>query len=382
MELVRLKAENYDEWLHILNTVFSQHNGREMDFEKSLPKMCIKDDYHMGMHFGIKDEGKLVSVIGVYPLKVKIGDENITSATAGNVATLKEYEGRGYMRCLFEKAMEELEKIGADFSRLGGFRHRYNRYGYEAAGTLYKFSFNTQYTNALSGGKYAEFKKITKDDKKELEFINKLRQKEKMYVMRSDDDTYLGDYHTLCAWENTPYIAVYEGEMTGYISVSPDGKTIDDICATDLENFKRIIFGWQKKADMQISFSIPPFKYEEIKYFSSVSALLSTYSPCHFKIINFDKIANALIKLKKEYTFMAEGESVIEIEGWGNLLISNKDGNAFCEKTTKNASIKLDKITATRFLFGPFEPNYVSHCDAFLSSVLPLPLSWNTLDRV
>ena len=79
---------------------------------------------------------------------------------------------------------------------------------------------------------------------------------------------------------------------------------------------------------------------------------------------------------------MSEGESVIEIEGWGNLLISNKDGNAFCEKTTKNASIKLDKLAATRFLFGPFEPNYVSHCDAFLSSVLPLPLSWNTLDRV
>ena len=30
-----------------------------MNFELELPKMCIKDDYHMGMHFAAKENGKI-----------------------------------------------------------------------------------------------------------------------------------------------------------------------------------------------------------------------------------------------------------------------------------------------------------------------------------
>ena len=98
MEIIKLKSENYDEWLHVLNTVFTIHNGKDMDFEKSLPKMCVKDDYHMGMHFGIKDEGKIVSLLGVYPIETKIDGKDFMFSTVGNVATLKEHEGKGYMK--------------------------------------------------------------------------------------------------------------------------------------------------------------------------------------------------------------------------------------------------------------------------------------------
>ncbi len=37
--------------------------------------------------------------------------------------------------------MQELERIGADASRLGGSRHRCDRFGYEGAGTLCNFTF-------------------------------------------------------------------------------------------------------------------------------------------------------------------------------------------------------------------------------------------------
>jgi len=128
MEIVKLFASDYDEWLDVLNTTFTQKNKREMNFEKQLPKMCVKDDNYMGKHIAIKEDGKICALLGVYPLKVNICGKELMFATVGNVATLPEYEGRGYMRLLMGEAMKELERIGIDASRLGGDRQRYNRY--------------------------------------------------------------------------------------------------------------------------------------------------------------------------------------------------------------------------------------------------------------
>mgnify|MGYP003303998120 CR=1 FL=1 len=87
------------------------------------------------------------------------------------------------------------------------------------------------------------------------------------------------------------------------------------------------------------------------------------------------------IKSSNQITF-TEHKKIIEIKDWGNLLVYNKNSETFCPKTDKSADVTLDKLTATRLLFGSFDADTVIKCDNFLSSVLPLPLSWNTLDRV
>ena len=51
MEIRRVKAEEYDKLLELLNFTFGKYNNREMDFEKELPVMCKRDDEHMGKHF-------------------------------------------------------------------------------------------------------------------------------------------------------------------------------------------------------------------------------------------------------------------------------------------------------------------------------------------
>ena len=53
MEVKRLGVQHYDELIALLNAVFSRKNHRQMDFEKEMPKMCIRDEVHMGCHFGI-----------------------------------------------------------------------------------------------------------------------------------------------------------------------------------------------------------------------------------------------------------------------------------------------------------------------------------------
>ena len=385
MEIVRLMKNDYDEWIYVLNTVFTKQNNREMDFEKELPKMCVRDDYHMNMHFAVKEDGKICALLGVYPLKLKVGDTHLLFSTLGNVATLPEHEGKGYMRALMEEAMRELKRIGADASRLTGARQRYNRYGYETCGVSYNFQINDFTTKYCSkSDEVIEFREISYDDKKELSYIIELRKNMPMYVERAYDDTHRGDFDALRAFGHKVYVAINEdGKMIGYLSVSSNLGGISDICAESFETLKTIIYSWQKKVGGNIDFSLLASNVEAVKYYSLVSSRMTISSPSRFKIINFDKVADAFIKLKKNSgAFMPEGESVIEIKDWGKLLIYNKNGKTYCEKTDKEASLSFDRLEATRFLFGPFEPNTVKDADTFLSALLPLPFSWCGMDRV
>ena len=94
---------------------FGNKYKRPMDFLSELPKMWGRDDEHMGKHIGVFEDGKLCSVVGIYPLKTFIDGEEFLFATTGNVATLPEYEGRGY--------------VGRAYGGKGNFRFRGSRMG-------------------------------------------------------------------------------------------------------------------------------------------------------------------------------------------------------------------------------------------------------------
>lgn len=385
MEIVRLTAQDYDEWLYVLNTVFTKQNKKDMDFEKELPRMCVRDDKHMGRHLAVKDGGKICALLGIYPLPVKIGDAELMFSTVGNVATLPEQEGKGYMRMLMQEAMKELERIGADASRLGGVRQRYNRYGYEMCGMQYSFvidDFTSKY--CFPAQEKILFKKITLENTKELEFINFLRGRLPMHMQRSYGGTYWGEFAALCTWNNLPYVAEDEkGNLLGYFSVSKDLKTIAEVNAVDTEALKKILYNWQKRVTGEITFVLSPFATDAISYFAEVAEHMTLTSPCHFKVIHYDKIADALIKQKVHLApRICNGEKVIGIKDWGNILIYHRDKEAFCKKTDKAAEIVVDKLEASRLLFGPLGPDIIVEEDAFLKSILPLPLGWSTLDRV
>ena len=44
MEIVKLRASDYDECLKVLNVTFTKQNKKLMDFEKELPKTVIEYD--------------------------------------------------------------------------------------------------------------------------------------------------------------------------------------------------------------------------------------------------------------------------------------------------------------------------------------------------
>ncbi|MBQ7887111.1 MAG: GNAT family N-acetyltransferase [Clostridia bacterium] len=139
MKTERLTSRDRDEILSVLNRSFTRP-GHTADFEKNLPIMWTGEHDYPSRHFGVREDGRLIAMLGVYPLPVSIAGHDLLFSTVGNVATLQEARGKGCMKLLMDAAMEELAHIGADASRLGGIRSRYNRFGYDHAGRSIRFT--------------------------------------------------------------------------------------------------------------------------------------------------------------------------------------------------------------------------------------------------
>ena len=386
MELLRLKKTDYDEWLALENDVFSRHNGSPMNFERSLPKMCVRDDEHMGKHFGIREDGRLRAVVGIYPLPVVIAGEKLLFSTVGNVATSPDYEGRGFMRRLMTAAMDELTLIGADASRLGGLRQRYNNYGYDKCGSLYQFTLSGRNVDKCLPDFESDltFEKIPPDGFATLIEANRIQRMSGMAAIRSEENGCYDVYSSMTAWKNVPFAARRaDGRIVGYLSVSEDMGRIAESFAENDDVLFEMIVKWQRESEKQLSFGLAPWQAGAVRKFSAICENMSVSTPSSFKIINHERVASALMKLKAGYSELPDGEFVLGIKDYGNLRFHSSGGEYGCELCEKSPDLTLDRLSAARFLYGPLPPSMTADVrNAFLESLLPLPLSWNPQDRV
>jgi len=380
MEIKKLDAEHYDEIIGILNEVFTEQNGRIMDFEKEIPKMCIRDDEHMSRHIGIFDEGKLVACMGVYPFEAIVAGKKLKLATVGNVVTRKSHEGRGYMSAMFDVAMNEVERLDIDAARLSGLRSRYNRYGFEACGQNYNFTFTAKNRQnkcpEYKGG--IRFEEITAESKAALAFAAELYNKNKICVPRTADNAML----SLTMWKNTPYIALKGNESIGYLSANDSGKNLAEQFAVDTEALSDMLCAWQERVDTDISFSLQAHQVDAVRLFSAICEYSRIQSPSHFFIRNFARFTDAFMKLKASVGNMMVGELYLEIMGYGTVRMYADGNTAGCELCDHKPDITLDRLAASRYVFGPYPPIITAEAPVLAQAWFPLPLSWNGQDRV
>jgi len=381
-----LTKNDADEALDFLNLVFSMakypHN-----FKKSLPKIWEGDLSGVERHMAIRTDGRIKAIVGVYPLPVDVAGEKLLFATMGNVASHPLENGRGYMSCLLDEAMKELDRMDVDGARLGGLRQRYVRYGYEPAGSQYQFTLTAHNLKNFYKGmpcKDIVFTKIAPEDTDTLLWCKSLFEKESMWVDRKGALTF---YNSVTAWENIPHIATLNGEKIGYITVSPDKTRVNEICALSTEDILSILRAWLETNRFdRISLPVDPYRADLARALQPICEDWNITMPSRFYIRRFDRVANAFMKLKSSITPLAEGSAVINIESFGSIRLFNENGKTGAEKTELAPDLTMNPLEAFRFHFYPLPPYCTSSLPAdkagMLTSWLPLPLGWNTLDRV
>lgn len=380
MEIKRLNATHYDALITLLNEVFSKKNGRKMDFEKEIPKMCVRDDLHMGRHIGIFEGGRLCAAMGIYLFETVVAGQSLRFSTTGNIAVHPDCEGRGYMDTMMKAAMEELERCGVDVARLGGLRSRYNRYGYESCGQNYSFTF----TQKNRERKFPAFKsdvtftEIKKQDEEALSFAASLYNQNAIAVPRTPESAYL----SMTTWQNAPYLATRNGTPIGYVCANAAGNVIAELSALDTAALADVVCAWQARVGANICFTLPAYSIEAVRLFSAVCESSSIQVPSHFKIRRWDKTVDAFMKLKASYCPLPSGELFLGIEGFGTLRLFVNEAGCGCESVEGEAELTLDPLAAARYLFGPYPPIATAEASPAAQAFLPLPLSWNGQDRV
>ena len=382
MEIKRLKKENYDELISLLNLVFSKENNCEMDFERELPNMCIKDDAHMRKHVGLFVENKLVSVVGVYPLPTMVLDGKVNFCTVGNVATHPDYEGNGYMNVLLNRAMKIVKEEKYDACRLGGDRARYLRFGFELCGRNYSYYVtpkNTKKSLLSDYGRNTKVIEILSSDEESLTFARDVYHQNKVSVIRSDCAEM---YRVMTAWKNTPYLVFKNDVPIGYFTLTPNKKTVSEAYAIDKEAYLDTVVAISNYLSSGFEITLFEHDIDLVREMNKCAEYMSIQIPSNFNVVNFEKIVDAYIKLKASYTSLATGSVTISIKAYGKIKIFADEKGCGCTKFDGDCDFELSKPEATRFIFGMHPPVAVTEPNFFAKANFPLPLSWNTQNRV
>ncbi len=399
VNMERLTAEDYDEALALLNLAFHGDNSTKPSFEVSLPKMWKRDDEHMGKHIAYRVAGQLKTIVGIYPLKTKIGKHEFTFCTVGNVATHPDSRGKGYMHELMTAAISELACMNADAARLGGLRQRYERYGFEPAGTKYTFTLTKKNImsirdTGLTTSKI-KFVPIGLGDTGYLAKARELFSRQAIAVERTNPEEF---YLSTKAWQMNPWAALDEkGEMMGYLVASENKSSLAEqlvySCSGD-SRFIDMISAWVMQNDLDsLKLELAPWDRQNCRALGLLCESVSISVASSFLIRSWAEITNALIDLKTQQDRMPEGSLVLGIEGYGNIMMKVQDGAGSCCRTDQKAALTLHPLDAIRLLFGHMPPWTVADLSQtaslpsaptamLLNSWLPLPLSWNGQDRV
>ena len=91
--------------LEVLNESFTHKEvptdtPYQADFVANLPIMWTKEHDYPCRHLAVKENGRIVSLLGIYPLPAVIDGEKVLIGTIGNIASLPAARGRGYMKQL------------------------------------------------------------------------------------------------------------------------------------------------------------------------------------------------------------------------------------------------------------------------------------------
>lgn len=372
----RLTEKDYDEALYVMNTSFSRE-GAPAEFREKLPIMWTREKDYMQLHFGVREDGKLKAIIGAYPLPVRVAGRELLFSTVGNVGTLPESRGQGFMKMLLAEAMRELDRIGADVSRLGGLRSRYNRFGYDHCGTAYHFRLTARNVGEKPSRAAYTFREIGRDDQAGLDFARFCHRRAGMYAVRRTDT----DFYMSCrAWRNRPYLALdAAGKSVGYLCASEDGAAVAEQGVASGSPVDMLAEWLQCRGLEQVNFRLAPYETEAVTDALARCEGWSVSDPSMFKIIHWDTAAEAFLALRAQMAPLPDGEFRLGIEDWGTLTLKVQAGIPYAQRTADAPELTLDRLAAARFLFGPMK---LPVANPAAQAWLPLPLSWNGQDRV
>ncbi len=373
----RVRKKEFNELMRFLERVYGHPKGF---FPLHYPAVWREETVDLENIFIIKEKGKIVSHVGLFPLNVRVGKKLAKVGGIGGVATLPEWRGKGLMTKLLNYAVKKMEEENYSFSVLWGDRQRYGNFGYELAGRQINLTLNKRSLEKMPNlsnlklkryeGKEIELKKIISMHKKEPFSVQRKDKDYKILLERPDIVTYLGYKN-----REDAYLILKENSVIEF------GGNLEVILSSIFSLIQTFNLG-------NINISVP-FKYPLLALFLKATCVFSVSSFCMLKIIDLRRILETFIyqieerylksgmTLKKAITLYLSGT-----EQKATLLFDK--GIKISQKEVKDMVI-LPEQEMVKLLFGTLPPDSFLKLEKeklFLNFFFPLDFYIWSLDSV
>jgi len=388
MELyVKGIAEDAQDIIDFADMVFGK-NARPHDFAQMIPKLYGDGADTQRYHYMVKEDGRIKAMICVLPVTCNVAGIGLKFGCVGTVSVHPRSRGKGYMQKLMNMALEDMKSQGYSLSVLGGQRQRYEFFGYEPAGIKLVFSLTSdnirhKYKGLDTSG--ISFESLT-DDNPQLDdayqlyqqgIVNSARAKERFATI-------------LRTWHTDPLIILHNGKFAGYVALSKEGGTVQEIELIDQSLLPVVskALAAEKGLDTLL-FIIPAYDHDKITLLGDVCDWYSTSYNHKFNIMDYSSVIEAFLKCKAQNMKLQDGRFILAIKDAEIVEIVVQNNHVVVNKYDPNdtgiqAEVHLTKREATALLFSPLSEytNWKQSTPQLIvpPGWLPMPLYIPSLD--
>lgn len=361
-EIRRGVPEERDALLSFLNKAFGYPDDNGTEFSSLLPKLYDPEHDPCSHNLLAVRGGEIIGAVGIYERDFAFGDTTLRSCGIGNVACRADSRGGGVMTALMRRAIADMTSSGADFSDLGGRRHRYGHFGYESAGQTYTFAIRRDATRHIGVDSLktdVNAVLVTSTDTSIIDAMYELFTSQPFHAVRPRNMF----YKIVTTWYSKPIAFMRGGAFLGYV-ISRDDRCSELILrdAADFTSIIQAIFNLNAQFD-KIELSIPPY---DVAILSEAYRFYNSTSIHHceqINIFNYSRFVDAFLRLKASVEQLPDGEATFIIDSelkTEAFHVTVDNGITSVEPTsattaTENA-IRLSHNEAVSFFTGLLSP--------------------------
>jgi len=376
---MHLKREEFEEMMIFLEKCY---NHPHYFFPRDYPHVWGRDTIQYENRIIAKEDGRIVSHVGIFPLTAMVEDAKIKMGGIGGVATLPEFRGRGYMRKLMNYCIQNMKEEEYSVSILWGDRQRYSNFGYEVAGREVAFELSKRSLKKTFELFPVSIRRL--EEKKELiEKIILIHKNEPLHIKRKKEDyPLIFSKHgliTLLAEEKGEfaYLSFYHRDDSSL-------RILDEYGGNHRVLFS-LIYAALERWGIE-SVEVPHPYYPTRMFFNLLKASSSwhIYSPWMLKILNLRKTINSYFPIieKRAQKLRLEGALTLKIVETGEKITLCLNSGLSLTDDDAQELICLPEREMVRFLFGSPYMVDIEHSSPLVYLLFPLSLYVGPLDAI
>jgi len=361
------RAADRAELLEFLHSAFKTNDANHPRFEAIYPDFFFTaTEETMARHRVIRHEGRICACVGWYPMRVRVGENNVDVFGIGQVSCDPALRGGGRMTALLDDVCAKMDASGAGLSWLGGRRDRYAHFGWDLAGANLMSGMD-----ARSVAKPEPGWRVEQTDPAQLARFWPLRNRAAI----SEDvppETWLarmmrgGKLHRV--------FLASRGKDAGAFCVAQAAGGGDSLMewAGETAGIHAIVSHLLASGQKGVNVAYSPALDPAAQFFWN-SAGWSSAPMSNLRVLNLGALFKGYAPWLAEHLPPGVGVN-LSIRDGGSAQLGNG-----------GPTLELDRLTMARFLFGPSKPSVVAALPSelrWLDQVFPLPFLLPPLSSV